>query len=215
MAASPVIPKEQLSAYQRWEMGSFDAPRAQSKESLAAAAAGAERVRDIGARARAEGFAAGHREGLEAARGEALAETSARIARVNQLLQELGEDLNRFDRELAQEVVQLGLAVARKMIGATLQVNPEAVRESVEDALRQVVHFRGPITLAVNPEDAPLVRAYLEASPPPNGWTVREDPLVAAGGCRIETAAGEVDSTLESRWHRITAALGQPLNWVE
>ena len=27
MAASIVIPKEQLSAYERWELGSFDKPR--------------------------------------------------------------------------------------------------------------------------------------------------------------------------------------------
>jgi flagellar assembly protein FliH len=211
MATSPLIPKEQLSAYQRWEMGSFDAPRAQAKETPAVA----ERVRVLSAGARAEGFAAGHREGLEAARREALVEATARIGRADQLLQELGEDLNRFDRELAQEVVQLGLAVARKMVGESLKINPDVVRESVEEALRQVTHFRGPVTLAVNPEDAPLVRGYLDTAPPPQVWAVREDPLVAAGGCRVETAAGEVDATLESRWHRITAALGAPLNWIE
>ena len=33
--------------------------------------------------------------------------------------------------------------------------------------------------------------------------------------CRVETAAGEVDSTLAQRWHRITAALGQPTDWIE
>ena len=216
MATSPLIPKEQLSAYQRWEMGSFDAPRAAPRvDPAAAAAANAERVREITARAQAEGFAAGHREGVEAARQQAIVESSARIARADQLLQELAEDLARFDRELAQEVVQLGLAVARKMIGAALEVNSEAVRESVEDALRQVAHFRGPITLAVNPEDAVVVRAYMETAPQSNAWNLREDPLVAIGGCRVETAAGEVDATLESRWHRITAALGTPLNWIE
>ena len=216
MATSPLIPKEQLAGLQRWEFGSFDAPRAAPKvDNAAAAAAAAERVREITERARAEGFAAGHREGVEAARQQTLAETNARIARADQLLQDLAEDLNRFDREFAQEVVQFGLAVARKMVGAALKANPEAVRASVEEALRQVAHFRGPVTLAVNPEDAPAVRAYLESSPPSNGWAVREDPLVAAGGCRVETAAGEVDATLEQRWHRITAALGQPLNWVE
>ena len=216
MATSPLIPKEQLSAYQRWEMGSFDAPRAAPKlDAVAAAAANAERVREITARAKAEGFAAGHREGVEAARQQAAAESNARIARADQLLHELAEDLSRFDRELAQEVVQLGLAVARKMVGAALEVDIEAVRESVEEALRQVAHFRGPITLAVNPEDAAVVRSYMDTAPQSNAWAVREDPLVALGGCRVETAAGEVDATLESRWHRITAALGTPLNWVE
>jgi flagellar assembly protein FliH len=89
------------------------------------------------------------------------------------------------------------------------------IRQSVEDALRHVAHIRGPVTLAVSPEDAAIVRNYLEMSPPVDGWYVREDSAIAAGGCRVETAAGEVDSTLEQRWHRITAALGQPTDWIE
>lgn len=223
MATSPLIPKAQLAGIQRWEFGSFDGPRNRRKDesiasaaaAAAAAAASAERVRQLTESARAEGYAAGHREGLEAARQQAAVEINARIGRADQLLQELGADLARFDRELANEVLQLGLAVAKKMVGAALKVKPEAVKASVEEALRQVAHFRGPVTLAVNPEDAPLVRTYLEASPPQNGWAVREDPLIAAGGCRVETSAGEVDATLEQRWHRITAALGQPVDWIE
>lgn len=218
-----LIPKAQAAGIQRWEFGSFDGPRNRRKDetvesaaaSAAAAAASADRVRELTEQAKSEGFAAGHREGLEAARQQLAAETGARIARADQLLQELAEDLQRFDRELAHEVVQLGLAVAKKMIGAALKANPDVVRDSVEEALRHVAHVRGPVTLAVNPDDAAVVRAYLETSPPQTGWAVREDPLVAAGGCRVETAAGEVDATLESRWHRVTAALGEPTNWVD
>ena len=219
MATSPIIPKAQLAGLQRWEFGSFDAPRAAPKvdpvAAAAAAIANAERVREITERARADGFAAGHAEGIAAARQQVDAETNTRIARADQLLQELAEDLARFDREFAQEVVQLGLAVAKKMVGAALKANPDAVRVSVEEALRQVAHFRGPVTLAVNPEDAALVRTYVETAPGSSAWSVREDPLVAAGGCRVETSAGEVDATLDERWHRITAALGSPDDWVE
>jgi flagellar assembly protein FliH len=111
--------------------------------------------------------------------------------------------------------VQLGLAIAKKMVGAALHVNPETVLTAVEEALRHVAHVKGPVTLVVNPDDAATVRSYLETCPPQSGWAVREDPLIAGGGCRIETAAGEVDATLESRWHRVTAALGTPLSWVE
>jgi flagellar assembly protein FliH len=212
MPQSPVIPKEQLSAYQRWELGSFDAapvPKA------ADTALHAERVKQIDARARAEGFAAGHREGLDAGRVDALVETNAQVARIDAILKELTDDLGRFDRHIAQDVVQLGLAVARKLVGETLRIRPEVVRESVEEALRQVSHLRAPVVLVVNPADAPLVRSYLEAAPPTGGWMLREDPLIGVGGCRVETAAGEVDATLQQRWHRITASLGQPLDWVD
>jgi flagellar assembly protein FliH len=218
MAASPLIPKAQQSAYQRWELGSFDTPKPQAAAPAATAAqsaATAERVRQITEKAQAEGYAAGHREGLEAARVEAYAEADARAVRIDEMVASLTTDLKRIDHELAQEVVQLGLAVARKLIGEALRVRPEMIKQSVEDALRHVAHIRGPITLAVNPADALIVRSYLENSPPVDGWSLREDASIAAGGCRVETAAGEVDSTLEQRWHRITAALGQPTGWIE
>jgi flagellar assembly protein FliH len=218
MAASPLIPKEQQSAYQRWELGSFDAPKPQAAppaQTQAQAAATAERVRQITEKAQAEGFAAGHRDGLEAARREAMVEANVRAARLDEMVASLTADLKRVDQELAQEVVQLGLAVARKLVGEALRVRPEMVRQSVEDALRHVAHIRGPITLAVNPADAPIVRSYLETSPPVDGWSLREDSAIAAGGCRVETAAGEVDATLAQRWHRITAALGQPTDWID
>ena len=223
MAASPLIPKAQQSAYQRWELGSFDTPKASpaaaaataAAPSPAQAAATAERVRQITEKAQAEGYAAGHREGREAARIEAYAEADARVARIDELVASLTTDLKRIDQELAQEVVQLGLAIARKLVGEALRVKPEMIKQSVEDALRHVAHIRGPVTLAVNPADSPIVRSYLETSPPLDGWSLREDAAIAAGGCRVETAAGEIDSTLEQRWHRVTAALGQPTDWIE
>jgi flagellar assembly protein FliH len=216
MAASPLIPKAQQSAYQRWELGSFDSPKPQTATPAPAQSpAAAERVRQITEKAQAEGFAAGHREGLEAARSQAYLEADARGARLDELVATLSTDLKRIDQELAQEVVLLGLAVARKLVGEALRVKPEMIRQSVEDALRHVAHIRGPITLAVNPEDALIVRSYLETSPPLDGWSLREDAAITPGGCRVETAAGEVDSTLAQRWHRITAALGQPTDWIE
>jgi flagellar assembly protein FliH len=210
-----IVPKEQQSAYQRWELGSFDAP-VQPKIDPAVQA---ERARELRLRAQAEGYAAGHREGLEAGfeegRRAGLAEAAPRVAQLDAVVGGLASDLSRIDRELAQEVVALGLAVARKLVGESLRAHPEAVRESVEEALRQVAHIRGPVTVAVHPDDAALIQAHLEIAPPRGGWSVREDSGIAPGGCRIETGAGEVDGTLSQRWHRITAALGQPSEWIE
>ncbi len=75
MATSPLVPKEQLSAYQRWELGSFDAPGRQSPNTVPHA----ELARQSGVRARTEGYAAGHREGLEAGRSAGIAEVIAKI----------------------------------------------------------------------------------------------------------------------------------------
>src|SRR4051794_36064130 len=122
-----IVPKEQQSAYQRWELGSFDSPPP-PKVDLAAQA---ERARELRLRAQAEGYAAGHREGLELGleegRRAGLMEAAPLVAKLDEVLSGLASDLSTLDRELAQEVVALGLAVARKLVGESLRVRPEAV----------------------------------------------------------------------------------------
>jgi flagellar assembly protein FliH len=206
--ASPVIPKEQLSAYQRWELGSFDPPPPPKP------APTTENIDAISAQARAEGYRAGHCEGLEAGRRETLAQMAPRIARIDEMLGVLNADLLRIDRELAADVLQLALIVARNLVGAALEVHPEIVQTCVEEALRQMAHNYGPVHLTVNPQDAALVREVLKASSRTPGWSLKEDQTISRGGCRVETTGGEVDATIESRWQRTTAALGSPQDWV-
>jgi flagellar assembly protein FliH len=208
MATSPVIPKEQLSAYQRWELGSFDAPPPPTGPTTT------ENIEEISAKARAEGYRNGHHEGLEAGRREALAQMAPRIARIDEMIGVLNADLLRIDRELAADVVQLALIVARNLVGAALEVHPEIVQTCVEEALRQMANNYGPVHLTVNPQDAALVREVLKASSRTPGWSLKEDQTISRGGCRVETAGGEVDATIESRWQRTTAALGSPQEWV-
>jgi len=209
MAAGTVIPKGQQSAsYQRWELGSFDAPGGTPRGA-------ASEAKQVNVHARNEGYRDGQREGLEAGRREALAEMASRMTQIDGLLVTLAADLARVDRELSKDVVQLGLAVARNLVGASLKVRPELVQDCVEEALRHVAHANGAVYLIVHPDDAALVKGFLEASSRAKSWSIREDDSIARGGCRVETAGGEIDATLESRWHRTTAALGQPIDWVE
>jgi flagellar assembly protein FliH len=210
--ASPLIPKEQLSAYQRWELGSFDQPRVAGPIDPVSAA---EHQRQLEEQRRAQGYAAGYREGLEAARREGAVQTNLHLERLDQMLAAFGADLLRIEHELAQDVLQLGLAVAHKLVGELLRVRPEAVRDTVEDALRHIAHIRSPVSVIVHPHDAPLIRAYLETATPRDAWSLREDAGIAHGGCRVETSVGDIDATVEQRWHRITTALGQPVGWVE
>jgi len=67
--------------------------------------------------------------------------------------------------------------------------------------------------LVLNPEDANLVRQMLAYEYQESVWRVIEDPHMARGGCRIETAEGELDATVETRWKRIVSALGSDADW--
>ena len=212
MPASPVIPKSKLAACERWEMGSFDgAPRAMN----AAAKAAANNAHQLEAQARAAAQAQGHREGLEAGRREALQENAARAARLDELILTLTADLARLDTELARDVVELGLTVARKIIGEAIRTRPEAVLHAVEDALQHLGRVQGDITVIVHPEDAAVVREHLEATAGARTWSLKEAVTMGRGGCRIEAGGSEIDATVAQRWHRITAALGNPRDWLD
>jgi flagellar assembly protein FliH len=207
--ASPVIPRDQLSAYQRWELGSFDHPARTNTGRRE------EDQVDHREEARKEGYSIGHREGFQEGQREALAQMAPRIAAMEQLIAGLKSDLGRLDQELATDVLQLALAVGRNLVGNALHARPEIVQECVEQALKQLAQNYGPVRLVVNPLDSELVRGVLETAQLAGGWSLKADERIARGGCRVETAAGDIDATLQTRWHRATAALGQPLDWTE
>jgi flagellar assembly protein FliH len=207
--ASPVIPRDQLSAYQRWELGSFDHPARTNTGRRE------EDQVDHREEARKEGYSIGHREGFQEGQREALAQMAPRIAAMEQLIAGLKSDLGRLDQELATDVLQLALAVGRNLVGNALHARPEIVQDCVEQALKQLAQNYGPVRLVVNPLDSELVRGVLETAQLAGGWSLKADERIARGGCRVETAAGDIDATLQTRWHRATAALGQPLDWTE
>jgi flagellar assembly protein FliH len=214
MATSPVIPKAKLAACERWDMSSFDGV-------ARAANASAKNADQVAAQARAEAQARtaaqaqGRREGLEAGRREAFNENAARVTHLDQLISTLTADLARIDGELAHDVVELGLTVARKIIGEAIRTRPEAVLHAVEDALQHLGRVQGDITVIVHPEDAAVVREHLEATAGARTWSLKEAVTMGRGGCRIEAGGSEIDATVAQRWHRITAALGNPRDWLD
>ena len=47
-----------------------------------------------------------------------------------------------------------------------------------------------------------------------SGWSIVEDTTVERGGCRVGTAQGEADATVEVRWGRILATFGRDGAWM-
>jgi flagellar assembly protein FliH len=94
-------------------------------------------------------------------------------------------------------------------------VRPEFVLPVVQEAIRALPHFSQHARLVLNPEDGALVRAHLGDQLAQSGWQLVEDARMQRGGCRIETAHGQIDASLASRWHRVLAALGQDSRWLE
>lgn len=207
------MPKEQLTAYQRWELASFDRPvivapvKTISVEEIKQQAA--TELAYLKKQAYEAGFASGEQAGYAA--GTQQAQQAAQ--QLNQLLRPIQDALNQLDDELAQSLLNLALQVAKKMTIETLQVKPEIISHVVTTAIASLPHFNQNAHLILHPDDAKLVQEHLGEQLNHAGWKIFTDVKIQRGGCRVETAHSHIDATNEARWQHIVASIGQDLSW--
>lgn len=228
------IPKEKLTAYERWELAAFDeAERAAQPAATEAQAASepsappapplpdpAEIERQIqealaAAReaGREEGYRDGHAAGEAAGRDAGLAEIQAAAARLSAIAEGFASATRACEAQLAGELLELALRIARQVIRAEVRQHPEWLVDVVREAMLALPSQHGHPTLFVHPSDAALVRAQLAESLAHTGWRIAEDASIEPGGCRVENGASEVDATLGSRWKRVVDAIGTRADW--
>lgn len=231
MIASNFVPKEKLTAYQRWEMDSFETPdgpqEAQEAESSIQADSEvpqvtlptAEDVAAILQSAKEEGYAAGWQEGNTAGytegRSIAESEVKAEVAHIQALLHKLDQDLHDMDQYVANDLLELALALAKKIVTEALKLQPELIIPIVQEAIRNLPNTMQNPRLFLHPEDAKLVLAHLSGQLEQDHWSIREDEQLSRGGCRIEANGSEVNGSLEVRWQRVLSAIGQQDAWLD
>lgn len=215
-----VIPKEKLSAYQRWELASFgdDRPSTQQTNEATAKQA-AEQLAKLREQAQQQGFDEGHAEGYAQGRAAGLeagrAEAAREALRMQQVANAFGSEVARVDEAIAGDMLDLALDLAKAMLKTALKVRPELVLPIVGEAVRYLPNVQQPALLALHPHDAELVRSHMADELTKAGWRVSEDPQMEQGGCRIETASNQIDATPAVRWQRIADALGKQSDWLE
>ncbi len=207
--SSIVIPKEQLTAFERWELASFDSssvgkPHSHAQDSSARITVAELDV--IRQQASDEGRNAGYAAGIQQAKTE--------TAQIHSLLQSLQDSLNQVDERIAQSLLELSMEIARKMVSETLQAKPEVILKIVSEAISSLPHFNQNAHLVVHPDDAELLRKHMGEQLSHAGWKIFTDAQITRGGCRAETAHSQVDATTEARWKRIVESIGQDKSWL-
>lgn len=216
--SNAIPPKEQQSAFERWEMRSFGDTRPSAQQAASASAPvpkiGVEEIAAIREEARAhghaEGFAEGHAEGLAQGRAAGAAEMN----NLRQVAVRLGEEAARADQAIAGDVLNLALDLAKAMLKTALAVRPELVVPIIGEAIRYLPGLQQPAMLMLNPLDAAIVKAQMHDELNKAGWRIVEDGQVLRGGCRIDTATNQIDATIGTRWQRLAEALGQHSEWL-
>ncbi|MDR5733133.1 flagellar assembly protein FliH [Caballeronia sp. LZ025] len=215
--------KTNVSAYQRWEMASFDPVTVDN--SAADQAALEAHLRRVEEDAHAQGLAKGHvagqalgfKAGFEQgeARGfeEGRKEALAQAAQLAQIADTFKTALQAADAAIAESLAALAIDIAQQVVRQHLTLDPTALVAVAREVIASEPELSGAPTLVVSPADLPVVDSYLKEELEAAGWTVRPDPAIERGGCKAHAATGEIDATNVSRWERVVAALGRNKPW--
>ncbi len=226
-----IIPKEQMTPYQRWEMASFDEPQEEIpppeeqfvEEIPPPPSLTLEEIDAIREQARQEGYAEGQQQGLQAGRVEGYmaglqqgqTEINETIQHLRQIAVSFGTEVSQTSETMAPELLNLGLDISKAMIKTALGVKPELILPTISAAIHSLPSLQLPALLYLQPDDAALVREHLGEELGQNGWRIVEDPELQRGGCRMETGTNQVDATVQTRWRRIAESLSKQLDWLE
>ena len=218
MPLSDSTAKGRLSAYQRWEMTSFDevappsapAPNKPTPESIAAAKAEMDKLRQ---KAQKEGFNQGFEEGHQAGLTTGLNEMKQQLSSFLQVSTQFNSAIKQADQIVAQEVLDLALDLAKAMLKSAMQINPEVIIPVIEEAIASLPSMQQPAQLVLNPKDAALVKNQIGAELDETGWAIVPDPHMNQGDCRIETPKNQINASMATRWQQLTDALGRDNRW--
>ena len=109
-----------------------------------------------------------------------------------------------------QTAVRVGVAIAEKLLKTQIATRPELASGMIAEALR-LAAGQPRVTVHLHPDDlaawgdrAPRIVESLTACA---DSTLIPDPLVARGGCRIQTQHGEIDARVETMLERLAEEL--------
>jgi len=187
------------------------AAREEEEAALAAAAALREEARRQGYE---DGFKEGYAEGLVRGEAAGLAQAGGRIEeaahRAQNIIALAQEQATQGLLNAERQLLDLAVAIARRILGQEIARDQTAVLPIVQAALTKV-RDQEQITVRVNPENYEAVlaaRLQLQASlTRDNALTVAADSSLAQGDCVLETPYGKVDARIDTQLELVKTAL--------
>ena len=153
--------------------------------------------------------AAGLREGEAAGRGRAAAELRPVMERLCRSIEEIGSLRARLRAEAERDLVRLALAIARRVLGRELTIDPEAIHGLVLGALDKV-KAQELCRVRVHPAQQGAVTECLRRAMTA-AVDVVADPACQPGTVVLETERGSLDASVDSQLEEIERGLADRL----
>jgi flagellar assembly protein FliH len=157
-----------------------------------------------------EAHAAGTHEGEAAGRQRASAEIQPVIDRMARSIEEIGGLRARLRAEAEADLVQLSLAIARRVLRRELAIDPEALHGLILGALEKL---RGQeiSRVRVHPAHVSLLTESLRQNSSSVKVEVVADPSRTVGTIIFETQRGNLDASVDSQLQEIERGLADRL----
>jgi flagellar assembly protein FliH len=142
-------------------------------------------------RQQAEVFEQGRQSAQQQIRSELDAALAKNREQISHALRQFALERQNYYRRIEGEVVELALAIARKILHRETQLDPHALAGIVRVTLEKL-------------DTGTKVNLHVDGVPAPD---VHEDPAIAPGECRIETSLGSTEVGLQSQLKEIETGL--------
>ncbi len=162
-----------------------------------------------------QGLEQGEKQGLAKGEQQAQEQASLSLDALKAAMGSLDTLIENLVDKHEEQLLELVFKIAQKAVMAAVDTNDDIVRQTILDALKCLARPEQ-IELSISPEDYEYVEmvkdSFFEEIGSLKQVKVLSDPLVARGGCRIETATGAVETDPETKLKAVYDALVKPGN---
>ena len=147
------------------------------------------------------GYKAGHVEGVrkgEAELKQRIAEVDVKIAALSAIIETLAKPLEDLDAGIETELTRLAMIIAKHLVRRELKLDPTQIIGIVRHTVGLLPIAARNIKVHLHPDDAAILRGKLATPVGEREWELREDPLMARGGCRVTTDTASIDARFEA-----------------
>ena len=225
---SELIRADQVSAFDLWDLPSFDAeghhiprqepepepepepaPVEEPPEDPEVKPFTIEELEQIREEAYNDGFATGERDGFHSgqlkAQQEARARLEERVAELESVLSHLMEPIREQDEQIEDMLLELVETMVRQVVQRELTTDSSHIRQVLRGALKALPMGAEQIRIYLNPADFETVKAIRERHE--ESWRLLEDDQLLPGGCRVEAEHSLVDASRETRLEQVIEQL--------
>lgn len=157
-----------------------------------------------------QAYAQGLQEGKEAEQKQHAIEVRPLIEKLTETLAAFAGLRSRIRRESEGELVELAIAIAKRVLHRELTLDPETVKGLVKVAFDRI-GSRELNRVRVHPTHSSLVKSFVEQACPNRPVEVVADTAMGPGDVVFETERGDLDASVDSQLEEIRRGLADRL----